>query len=52
VSFSANLTLKGELFAMKKKRFSVEKIVAVETGGTQDASDRIQHPRTQINTKC
>jgi putative transposase len=29
VSFSANLTLKGGLFAMKKKRFSVEQIVAV-----------------------
>jgi putative transposase len=29
VSFSANLTLKGGLFAMKKKRFSIEQIVAV-----------------------
>jgi putative transposase len=29
VSFSANLTLKGGLFAMKKKRFSTEQIVAV-----------------------
>jgi putative transposase len=29
VSFSANLTLKGGLFAMKKKWFSIEQIVAV-----------------------
>jgi hypothetical protein len=29
VSFSANLTLKGKLFAMKKKRFSIEQIAAV-----------------------
>ena len=29
VNFSANLTLKGGLFAMKKKRFSVEQIVLV-----------------------
>lgn len=27
--FSANLTLKGRLFAMRKKQFSAEKIVAV-----------------------
>jgi hypothetical protein len=29
VNFSANLTLNGGLFAMKKKRFSVGQIVAV-----------------------
>jgi putative transposase len=29
VSFSANLTLKGGVFAMKKKRFSIEQIGAV-----------------------
>jgi len=29
VSFLANLTLKGGRFAMKKKRFSIEQIVAV-----------------------